>query len=203
MTVSSTNVSLVVLTNHVPTNGSVPATGIAYFAFDVPAGANFVANSLLNDSTNLSLLFSQTGLPTGTQLGDYTLLTNVLSGTNVLANNTPPPSFLPGARYFLGVQNPNNVAAAFTIEVSTQTNAAPVTFSPSAVAVTGMSLGANGFTLNWAAVPGAQYEVNTSGDLIHWTQAAALSAAGATASYTDPAPISQQAARFYQVLRTQ
>jgi subtilisin-like proprotein convertase family protein len=204
MTVSSTNVNLIVLSNHVPTNGLVPANGIAYFAFDVPAGANFVANSLQNDTTNLSLLFSQTGLPTGTQLGDYTLLTNVLSGTNVLGNNTPPPSFLPGARYFLGVQNPNSGPAAFTIEVGTQTNAATVTFSTSAVAVTGMSVGANGlFTLQWTAAPGGQYEVDTSSDLIHWTKAAAITAAGSTATYTDPTPYHQSAARFYQVIRTQ
>jgi len=121
MTVSSTNVNLIVLTNHVPyTNGLVAAGGIAYFAFDVPAGVNIDTNRLLNGSTNLNLLFSQTALPTGNQLGDYTLLTNVLSGTNVLAANTPPPSLLPGARYFLGVQNTNNVAATFAIEVDTR-----------------------------------------------------------------------------------
>ena len=40
-------------------------------------------------------------------------------------------------------------------------------------------------------------------DLIHWTNAAAITSAGWTGAYTDPAPVHQQAARFYQVLRTQ
>ncbi|MGD0413265.1 MAG: S8 family serine peptidase, partial [Verrucomicrobiota bacterium] len=121
MTVSSTNVSLIVLANHVPdTNGIVQANGITYFAFDVPAGVNFDTNSLFNCSTNLNLLFNQTALPTGSQLGDYTLLAGVTSGAYVLTNNVPPPSLMPGARYFLGVQNTNNVPATFAIEVDTQ-----------------------------------------------------------------------------------
>jgi hypothetical protein len=442
MTVSSTNVSLIVLTNHVPyTNGLAAANAITYFAFDVPAGANFDTNRLRNGSTNLNLLFNQTALPVGNQMGDYTLLSNVTSGAYVLANNTPPPSLLPGARYFLGVQNPNNVPAAFALQVDTQiltnttaialtnaiaytsiiaaapqyysfdvpsnavlasfeivnptneldlyarhalplpsatmfdyhaayegtndeaivvtTNSAPVPLTPGtwylavanvnsntptpcqvvatyitsggititplinflngayatngtaapgpalthfysytvtgpaatavqfvvsnmtgnvdllarngalptpqqmtggsfnpgnipqlitiatnallpslagatwylavpnntaqtvtflitastltnlppvstspAVVVTGMSLGAGGFTLQWPAVPGAQYEVDTTSDLIHWTNAAAVTPAGATASYHDPAPVNRQAARFYLILRT-
>jgi len=126
MTVSSTNASLIVLTNHVPyTNGLVAANAIAYFAFDVPAGASFDTNRLSNGSTNgspaaLTLLYNQTALPTGNQLGDYTLLAGVTSGAYVLTNNAPPPTLLPGARYFLGVQNPNSAPAAFALEVDTQ-----------------------------------------------------------------------------------
>jgi subtilisin-like proprotein convertase family protein len=123
MTVSSTNVNLIVLTNGIAyTSGMVAPNNIAYFAFDVPADASIDTNSLFNCETNgapapLSLLFNQTALPTGSQLGDYTLLTNVTGGTNVLASDTPPPSFAPGARYFLGVQNTNNLPATFSILV--------------------------------------------------------------------------------------
>ena len=121
MTVSSTNISLIVLTDHVPyTNGAVAANAITYFGFDVPAGTGFDTNRLLNGSTNLNLLFNQTALPAGNQLGDYTLLAGVTSGAYVLTNNTPPPSLLPGARYFLGVQNPNNTPATFALQVDTQ-----------------------------------------------------------------------------------
>jgi hypothetical protein len=52
-------------------------------------------------------------------------------------------------------------------------------------------------------VPGAQYEVRSTSDLIHWNNAAAITSSGYSATYTDPAPVSQQAARFYQIVRTQ
>ena len=123
MTVSSTNVNLIVLTNGVAyTSGTVAPNNFAYFAFDVPAGASVDTNILFNCQTNgspafLSLLFNQTALPTGTQLGDFTLLTNVTGGTNMLASDTPPPSLTPGARYLLGVQNSNSLPATFSILV--------------------------------------------------------------------------------------
>ena len=129
MTISSTNVSLVVLTNHVPYTNSVGPGDIAYFAFDVPAGANFDTNRLRNCLSNgvagvpapLNLLFDQTALPDGYLPGDYTLLAGVSGGAYVLTNNTPPPSLLPGARYFLGVQNSNTYPVTFTLRVDTDT----------------------------------------------------------------------------------
>jgi hypothetical protein len=48
----------------------------------------------------------------------------------VLTNNVPPPSLMPGARYFLGVQNTNNVPATFAIEVDTQVLANPSAIIP-------------------------------------------------------------------------
>jgi hypothetical protein len=42
-----------------------------------------------------------------------------------------------------------------------------------------------------------------SSDLIHWTQAAAITTDGSIGAYTDPTPINRQSARFYQVIRTQ
>jgi subtilisin-like proprotein convertase family protein len=128
MTVSSTNTSLIVLTNGIPYAGDVTSNSIAYFAFDVPAGVVFDTNTLSNCTANLNLLFNQTALPTGNGLGDYTLLTNVTTGSNyVLAADTPPPSLLPGARYFLGVQNTNSAAATFTIEIFTNALTVPAT----------------------------------------------------------------------------
>jgi hypothetical protein len=45
----------------------------------------------------------------------------------VLAADTPPPALLPGARYFLGVQNTNSAAATFTIEIFTNALTVPAT----------------------------------------------------------------------------
>jgi hypothetical protein len=57
------------------------------------------------------------------------------------------------------------------------------------------------FTLNWAAESGAQFQIRTSSDLIHWTIAATLTTDSATGAYSEP--INHKAARFYQLLRTQ
>jgi hypothetical protein len=128
MTISATNVNLIVLTNHVPfTNGVVQSNSIQYFAFDVPFWANFATNTLANGSTNLTLYFNQTALPTGSQLGDYTLITGTNAGVYVLTNNAPPPTLVPGQRYFLGVASPGGVAATFSLTVDTDTNSVPVT----------------------------------------------------------------------------
>ncbi len=321
MTVSSTNTSLIVLTNGFPYAGTVGAGSIAYFAFDVAAGVSFATNTL-SDNTNLSLLFNQTALPIGNQLGDYTLLTNVITnGTSVLSNNAPPPALAPGARYFLGVQNTNSVTATFTIQVTTNvltapagtvvlilsggaytntiaaapqyysfdvptdasfasfyltnitpgtnqlglyvrhalpvpsdttfdydasydgtngepiiviSNSVPVPLTPGTwylavynyntntansyavvasrgsntpaagtnaiVFVTGMGVSAGGFTFHWAATPGRQYAVDVSPDLIHWTKETNISAASFIGTFTDPAPVAIQAARFYRIL---
>ena len=320
MTVSSTNTSMIVLTNGLPYAGTVGAGSIAYFAFDVAAGVSFATNTL-SGSTNLNLLFNQTAPPVGNQLGDYTLLANVTNGTCVLSNNAPAPALEPGARYFLGVQNTNSVTATFAIEVSTNvltapdgtvvltlpggaytnaitaapqyysfdvptdasfasfyltnitpgtneldlfvrhalpapsdttfdyeaayegtngqpiiviSNSVPVPLTPGTwylavynyntntantyavvasrgsntpvagtnaiVSVTGMGVDAGGFTVQWAATPGRQYAVDVSSDLIHWTKATNILAAGFTGSYTDPALVATQAARFYRIL---
>ncbi len=95
---------------------TVPGNGIRYFYVDVPTWANFTTNSLLTANGPLNLLFNQNGLPTGTSLGDFTLLANVTSGGSTLATGGVPP-LLPGQRYFLGVQNTNVTPVNFRLQV--------------------------------------------------------------------------------------
>jgi hypothetical protein len=103
--------------------------------------------------------------------------------------------------WYLGVPNNTGQTAGFLISATTLTNVQPFTYP--AIVLGGVSAGTGGFTFTWSAVPGGQYEVQVSGDLIHWTQAANVTTGGYIGVYTDPAPISQQSARFYQVIRTQ
>jgi hypothetical protein len=122
MTSSSTNVHLTVLTNRqADPNVSVPAGTIAYFAVDVPSTANFATNILTNVSAGgaLNLLFNQTALPTGYLPGDAVLLSGVgvLAQSDVLSTLGAPPTLVPAARYYLGVENPGTTAATFTVEV--------------------------------------------------------------------------------------
>jgi hypothetical protein len=51
-------------------------------------------------------------------------------------------------------------------------------------------------------VPNGQYEVEVSSDLIHWTPATTITTSGYVGAYADPAPVRQQSARFYQIVRT-
>jgi len=95
---------------------TVPGNSIRYFYVDVPSWANFTTNSLLTATGPLDLLFNQNGLPTGTSLGDFTLLANVTSGSSTLATGGVPP-LLPGQRYFLGVQNTNTAPVDFRLQV--------------------------------------------------------------------------------------
>jgi subtilisin-like proprotein convertase family protein len=121
MTVSSTNVNLIVLTNGIAyTNGQVAGNSVTYFGVDVPLTASFATNILSKGSHPLSLLFNQAALPTGALPGDVTLVPNLpaaTAGTNTLAAQGPPPPLVPGRRYFLGVQNSGPKAATFTVEV--------------------------------------------------------------------------------------
>jgi subtilisin-like proprotein convertase family protein len=122
VTISSTNVNLIVLTNGVTYIG-IASNSITYFAVDVPATANFATNTLtVNGANPLNLLFNQGALPTGTSPGDVTLLSGVNTatgaGTDTLSTQGAPPPLLPGQRYFLAVQNNNPANERFRLQVS-------------------------------------------------------------------------------------
>ena len=150
---------------------------------------------------NVDLLARNGALPTPQQMTDGSFNPGNTPQLITIATNALLPS-LAGTTWYLGVPNNSARTVTFLITASTLTNAPPPYTFP-AVVVTGMSLGAGGFTLQWSAVPGAQYQVDMTSDLLHWTNAAAVTPAGSTGSYYDPAPVRQQSARFYQVLRTQ
>ena len=117
--VSVTNIvtSSLPLTNAVPQTNTVPAGGIVYYLIDVPPNAQFATNILLFASAPVNLLFSQAGFPTGTNTGDYFLLTNSMGGISLLSSNSMPTNIVPGGTYYLGVQNPGGAPVNFAIEV--------------------------------------------------------------------------------------
>jgi len=127
MTFSSTNVNLIVLTNHVPyTNGvPLPANSYAYFGFDVTNIATYATNTFTNASASaspLSLIFNQSALPTGTSAGDFVFTNNLSPGdgsTNVISVFGSDPPLIPGERYFLSVYNPGPGSADFFLQVDT------------------------------------------------------------------------------------
>ncbi len=107
------------------TNGSVFVTNVAvgetrYFTVEVPPEA-FAATNFLQSAvgTPVNLLFSQLGIPDGTQQGDFVLLNGVTSpGQSAMINPTTVPPLKPGQRYYLGVQNPGPApSATFAVRV--------------------------------------------------------------------------------------
>ncbi len=105
-----------VLVSGVPQTNTVPPGFIAYYVVDVPAWASFVTNSLLFASAPVNLLFNQNTPPFGTNAGDYFLLAQKTTGANTLSTNSTP-SFVPGQRYYLGVQNTNATAVNYALQV--------------------------------------------------------------------------------------
>ena len=113
-----------------PGANTIPPGQVAPFYVDVPPWATCVTNILLSASGPVNLLFNQTNPPTGTNAGDATLLTGSIGGSATLSTGGSP-RLVPGARYYLGVQNQgtSNVTAAleavFDIFVTPLTNGVP------------------------------------------------------------------------------
>jgi hypothetical protein len=84
---------------------------------DVPAWASFATNDLLTATVPVSLWFNQAVPPTGTNAADVVLLKDSMAGSSVLRTNGTP-RLVPGARYYLGVQNTNLAAVTFSLRVS-------------------------------------------------------------------------------------
>jgi len=103
----------------VPVDDGVDLTNVVrpgqtlFYSVSVPAWVAFATNRLYSASAPLTLWFSQYQQPTGTNAGDLALLSAVTDGTALLGPGGIPP-LVPGATYFLGIQN---------------TNAAPIDFS--------------------------------------------------------------------------
>jgi hypothetical protein len=106
------------LVHGVTRSNTVPPGEIAYFTVDVPAWARFATNILTYASAPVNLLFNQYLPPTGTNVGDFKLLNNSVGGIgNPVLNLGSTPPLIPGARYYLGVQNPNSSSVVAALQV--------------------------------------------------------------------------------------
>ncbi len=164
--------SLLNLSNGVPQTAAVAPGSTAYYAFTVPALADYATNLLVSSTAPVNLLFNQNGLPTGTNSGGYTLLANSTGGTSILSSGTTPP-LVPGATYYLGVQNTNSVTVQFTLQVNFHIIAAPITNYPiSNVKFTSIG-GTNGILFTWLAPTNYQFQIQWTTSLsplpVSWT----------------------------------
>jgi subtilisin family serine protease/subtilisin-like proprotein convertase family protein len=129
----------IVLQHDITATNTIPTNQIAYFVVDVPSWASFATNILISATAPVNVFFNQNLPPTGTGIGDYTLLSGSTGGIGVpVLSLTSTPPLIPGARYYLGVRNPGTVpvtvAMKVDFDVTPLTNAIPLTsvmpFSP-------------------------------------------------------------------------
>ena len=113
-----------------PRTNSVPPGRIAYYTVEVPTWVQFATNSLLTASAPLNILFNQNTPPSGTNAGDYLLIGPATNGSFTLSAASTP-TFQPGRRYYLGVQNTTAVPVTYAIkadfDVAPLSNGVPVT----------------------------------------------------------------------------
>jgi subtilisin-like proprotein convertase family protein len=171
------NFHLFTVTNLVggqPQTNTVDPGSFAYYAVSVPTNAD-IATNILQFATGgpVNLLFNQTTLPTGLGAGDFTLLSASTGGsTNLTLAGTPP--LVPGATYYLGVQNTNAVPVTFGIEVDFHLiPTSPITNYPiSGIVYTNIG-GTNGILLTWYAPTNYQFQIQWTRSLspspISWT----------------------------------
>ena len=106
----------IALSHGVTATNTIPPGWVAPFAIDVPAWATQATNILVYASAPVNLLFNANLPPTGTNAGDVTLLPASTGGFLALgANGTPP--LVPGARYYLGLQNPGTASVTAAVQV--------------------------------------------------------------------------------------
>ncbi|MGD0087605.1 MAG: S8 family serine peptidase [Verrucomicrobiota bacterium] len=144
------------LTNGVPATNSVPPNGFAYYTVTVPTNADYATNRLLFASLPVNVWFNQFVPPTGLYPTDFPLISNATNGTSILSAGTTPP-LVPGATYYLGVQNTNSVPVNFGLEVDFHLVIPPgisgLTITPTNNGVT------NGFLLQWSGPTNYQYTI--------------------------------------------
>jgi hypothetical protein len=105
------------LLNGQPQTNVVGSNSIEWYVVKVPINAFAATNSLLFASLPVNLWFSTNLPPSVTNSTDFELLTNLTSGSNVIATNTTP-TLVPGTTYFLGVENTNSVPVTNSVEVT-------------------------------------------------------------------------------------
>jgi subtilisin-like proprotein convertase family protein len=206
--------AVTLLTTNAPVTNSIviASNSLAYFSIFAPANADFATNILKSASGNLNLWFNQNMLPSGSNPGDFELLTNLTSGKAILTTNGAPvpsvPSFAPGEFYYLALQNTNSSAVTvtnFALEVDFHlVNATNPVFEFSGVILTGSSI-----QLQWSASLGAQVQVQWTTNLVPpvvWNTITnpAVTQTNGVSTFTDDgsqtAPLGEM--RFYRLMET-
>jgi subtilisin-like proprotein convertase family protein len=115
------------LTQDVPATNTVPPYTTVWYLISVPTNAIQATNTLLTAGAPVNLLYSSNQPPTTAYPSDFALLTDSTNGSAVInPGGAPlPPILVPGSQYYLGVQNTNNFATNYAVQVSFNTGYIP------------------------------------------------------------------------------
>jgi alpha-tubulin suppressor-like RCC1 family protein/subtilisin-like proprotein convertase family protein len=105
------------LTNGVPQTNSILAGGLIYYKVNVPTNADFATNSLLFTVNGPLNVWFTTNSPPAIGTNAALLLAGVTNDSSILSITSVPTNIVPGAIYYLGVQNTNGFAVNYGIEV--------------------------------------------------------------------------------------
>ena len=193
------------------TNNNAVSDSITWYSFTVPSGpppASFATNLLLFASAPVSVWFSTNVPPTTNTMGNVDLIPNSTNNTAspaILNTNTLNwPYIVPGATYYLGVQNNNDVPVSYGIEVDfDQGNSA----TPGHYVIIGNAKVSSSGKLqfSWTAGSSGQYQVQWKNSLTGaWNTISnpATTTANGVSTFTDDgsqsAPLGQM--RFYRLV---
>jgi len=149
------------ITNGVPQTNSIPPGGTAFLLVSVPANAISANNTLISATGPANVFFNQAYPPTdNTNAGDLLELPAATSGSFLLTTNSAPP-LVPGANYYLAIQNPGTNSITFAFQVT-------FGFAVPGPAVSGFGLsGTNsGMLLKWNGQTSYQYQVQWTTNLL-------------------------------------
>jgi len=196
---NNVNQNVIVLTNAVPLNFTIGAGSAMtnFFAFDVTQTNSAALFELYNLSDDADLLLNYNDLPTQTLWVAEQLGSPLVPAQIVIRTNSGFP--LINGRWYLAVDNIRNVNLSFTVRATdTSTNGMlisglplTVVFNPGTPPYTSVDFG-------WNSVVGETYSVETSTDLVTWTQVAIITASNVVTAYSDPIDPAQPAL-FYRV----
>ena len=147
-----------------PLTNVVGPNSTSWFLIKVPTNALAATNTLLFATLPVNLWYSTNVPPSITNYagGDYQLLGNSVGGVDVFGVSNTVPVLVPGARYFLGVQNTNSIAITNAIAVNFLLSVPPppLIYFTSIVAT---NIGStNGYLLTWYAPTNDQFHVQWS-----------------------------------------
>jgi subtilisin-like proprotein convertase family protein len=152
-------------TNGTPVTNVVVSGSITPLTVSVPANAIAATNVLVSATGPVNVYFNQTGPPTGnTNAGDVLLLSNVTGGNFLLTGSSMPP-LVPGAKYYLGVQNPGTSNVSFVFQVNfAYGSALGSPPSISSISTTNIN-GTNAILLKWVAPTNYQFQIQWAANL--------------------------------------
>src|SRR5262249_40859976 len=103
-----------------PTAVTVPPGQTISLEINAPVWATAATNILVSSTLPLNMFFNQTTPSTGTVPPDAFLFGPATTGSATLFAPPvapPPPNFIPGQTYYIGLQNPGTTAASAVFEV--------------------------------------------------------------------------------------